>query len=49
MRNLPPGCKAFTVARSINGETVTLSIIAPSKARACLIADERAAQMRNVR
>lgn len=49
MRNLPPGCKPFTVTRSINGETISLTVIAPNRARACRIADERAAELRHVR
>lgn len=49
MRNLPPGCKPFTVIRSINGETVELRIIAPNRAKACRIADDRAADLRRVR
>jgi hypothetical protein len=49
MAPLPPGCKRFTVTRSIHGETVTLTVLAPTAQAASRIADERAAELREVR
>lgn len=48
-RSLPPGCKEFFLTRSLHGETVTLHVIAPTAQAASRIADERAAQLREVR